>query len=87
MRAMYPAVVTCSHRRREALPRCWVVNPDEPPYAFAFPDVPGPHKVYDERGAGARHTVWPSERNQTCALSRLVLARRRGVHCGRVFRR
>jgi NAD(P)-dependent dehydrogenase (short-subunit alcohol dehydrogenase family) len=28
---------------------CWVVNPGEPPYAFEFGDVPGPHKVYDER--------------------------------------
>ena len=24
---------------------CWIVNPDEPPFPFAFNDVPGPHKV------------------------------------------
>jgi NAD(P)-dependent dehydrogenase (short-subunit alcohol dehydrogenase family) len=39
------AVVVAATSSIEMTGTCWVVNPDEPPFAFGFNDVPGPHKV------------------------------------------
>ena len=39
------AVVVAATSPIDMTGSCWVVNPDEPPFPFAFNDVPGPHKV------------------------------------------
>jgi NAD(P)-dependent dehydrogenase (short-subunit alcohol dehydrogenase family) len=43
--AIANAVVVAATSPIDMTGSCWVVNPDEPPFPFAFNDVPGPHKV------------------------------------------
>jgi NAD(P)-dependent dehydrogenase (short-subunit alcohol dehydrogenase family) len=39
------AVVLAATSPMDMTGTCWIVNPGEPPFAFGFNDVPGPHKV------------------------------------------
>lgn len=43
------AVVLAATSPLEATGTCWVCNPGEPPLAFGFNDVPGPHTILNAR--------------------------------------
>jgi NAD(P)-dependent dehydrogenase (short-subunit alcohol dehydrogenase family) len=43
--AIAGTVVLAATSPMETTGTCWIVNPDEAPFAFGFNDVPGPHKV------------------------------------------